>query len=319
MRYVLRIASMLCAALLLVLLVAFFLIRQPAITSTPFRGDGRASAARLQSHVNFLTTVVSPRSADRPENLDRAASFIASAFASAGARVSEEAFRARGRSYRNVIGEFGVASGPVTIVGAHYDAFASTGDLPGADDNASGTAALIELARLLGRSGPAERVRLVAFTTEEPPFFASGEMGSAVDAALLAQTHTPVAAMICLEMIGYYRGDQTYDPPVLRLFYPGKGSFIAVTGGWADRKLVRRVKSAIDGAKGVAAFAFIGPHKLIDASDQRNYWSHGYTAVMVTDTAYLRNPNYHTIRDTADTLDYEKMARVVDGIYSAVR
>lgn len=141
-------------------------------------------------------------------------------------------------------------------------------------------------------------------------------MGSAVHAASVNPEE--VEGMICLEMIGYFRGEQLWPNTLFDLLYPDRGDYIAVGGGWDDRALVRRVKRAIRGAGGVRVYSFTGPRETLDASDHRNYWNRGMRAVLVTDTAYLRNPNYHTAGDTAETLDYGKMARVVDGIFSAV-
>ncbi len=123
--------------------------------------------------------------------------------------------------------------------------------------------------------------------------------------------------MICLEMIGYYTGAQSWPNGLFALLYPDAGDFIGVAGGWADRKLAKVLKRSIAGAGGVRAVSYSGFRETSDASDHRNYWAHGWPAVMVTDTAYLRNPNYHTAADLAETLDYEKMARVVDGVFSA--
>jgi ribosome modulation factor len=154
---------------------------------------------------------------------------------------------------------------------------------------------------------------LVAYANEEPPFFGSDEMGSAVHAASLAASGRPVAGMICLEMIGYFTPRQRWDSWVLSALYPSTGDFIAVAGGWGDRALTRSVKAAIAGG-GMKAVSMTAPHSWLDASDPRSYWAHGWRAVMITDTAYERNPNYHTARDTAHTLDYTRMGRVVDGI-----
>lgn len=293
-------------------------LRQPSPTALPFRGIARAEAHRLAQHVRFLTTDVMPRSASHQQNLDRAAAYIAGHFRAAGGRTRLQTFEARGRRYSNVIAEFGPAasSDPLLVVGAHYDSFGETGALPGADDNASGTAGLLELARLLGQQEVRGPVVLVAFTTEEPPFFASDEMGSAVHAKSLASRR--VRGMICLEMIGYFDGAQTWPDEWLALIYPSTPDFIGVAGGWSDRGLARQVKRAMAGAGGIEVVSFSGSRETSDASDHRNYWRHGWPAVMVTDTAFLRNANYHTARDTADTLHYVKMARVVDGLLNAV-
>ena len=295
-------------------------LRQPVVTKLPFLSPSRADARALQNDVRFLTTEVRPRSASHPENLDRTAQYIAERFRRTGARTSLQTFEIRGRSYSNVVAQFGPmdASAPLLVVGAHYDAFAETGALPGADDNASGTAGLLELARLLSTNDVRRPVLLVAFANEEPPFFGSDAMGSAVHAGSLAADGRRISGMICLEMIGYFSRDQSWPNTLFALIYPSRGDFIGVAGGWSDRHLARNVKQAIAGAGGVRVVSFSGFRETSDASDHRNYWHYGWPAVVVTDTAFLRNPNYHTSRDTADTLDYRKMASVVDGVLNAV-
>jgi len=285
---------------------AVAVVRQPVVGFRRAEARRSTSPARLEEHVRFLTGV--PRSADRESRV--VTDYIAKYFRESGAVVEEQEFTARRRSYRNVIAHFGPRDPalPVLVIGAHYD---TCGDLPGADDNASGTAGLLELARLLGKSPPATPVMLVAFANEEPPFFGSEQMGSAIHAASLEGRR--VSGMICLEMIGYFRGEQRWTSWALSLLYPKKGDFIAVCGGWRDRRLARSTKRALSAA-GIRTVSFTGPRAMLDASDQRNYWARGWPAVIVTDTAYVRNPNYHTARDTADTLDYERMARVVDGL-----
>jgi hypothetical protein len=230
-------------ALIVAAAIAIFAacIRQPVVTSLPFEANVRADAAALRRHVVALTAA--PHSADHPEGLDTAASYIERHFRAATSRVELQTFRARKRDYRNVLAHFGPATGPLTIVGAHYDAF---GALPGADDNASGTAGVIELARLLALHPPKTRVVLVAYANEEPPFFGSEQMGSAIHANSLGQTDD--AVMICLEMIGYYTETQTWPNSTFALLYPDRGDFIAVAGRWSDRALTRRVKRALHGA-----------------------------------------------------------------------
>lgn len=292
------------------------LLRQPVFRSTPRPSGARADASRLESHVRYLTTDARPRSAS---NLATTAQYIAAQFRASGARTSMQTFAARGQQSANVIAEFGPANrgDGVLVIGAHYDAFTETGPLPGADDNASGTAGLLELARLLGMTRVARPVMLVAFANEEPPFFGSDQMGSAIHAERLAASGARVRGMICLEMIGYFSPRQTWPNRLFAWIYPSHGNFIGVAGGWPDRHLAKDVKSAILGA-GIDAVSFTGPRATSDASDHRNYWAHGWPAVMVTDTAFLRNPNYHTTRDTAETLDYAKMALVVDGVLTVV-
>lgn len=258
-----------------------------------------------------------PRDSDHAGKLELAAAYVADRLSESGGLVTSQPFTARGAEYRNVVARYGPAGGPVWVVGAHYDAFGSTGPMAGADDDASGVAGLIELGRLLGRRAPAVRVELVAYANEEPPFFGSGDMGSAVHARSL--TGRKVRGMVCLEMIGYFTARQPWPAAVLRLLYPSRGDFIGVAGRSKDARLARFLKSGIRGAGGIRVFSFSAPEPVAsDASDHRNYWAHGVPAVMVTDTAYIRNPNYHTSFDTPDTLDYIRMARVVDGVANAL-
>jgi len=304
-----------------VLLVLFAIaLRQPLITTIRRNRGPRADMRRIERDVTYLTTAALPRNAAHPESLERTAAWIAQSFRESGARVSVQSFQAREHVWQNVVAELGPQdpSQPLLIIGAHYDAFGEAGSRPGADDNASGTAGLLELARLLGHTNLAAPLMLVAYTNEEPPFFGSDEMGSAIHARSLARAHRAVKGMICLEMIGYYSPQQTWPSPLLSLLYPSHGDFIAVAGGWRDRKLARWLKRGILSDGGIPVVSFTGPRETSDASDQRNYWSHGWPAVMLTDTAFLRNPNYHTTRDTAATLDYRRMAAVVDGVANAV-
>ncbi|MCI5222697.1 MAG: M28 family peptidase, partial [Candidatus Electrothrix sp. AR4] len=128
-----------------------------------------------------------------------------------------------------------------------------------------------------------------------------------------------VKAMICLEMIGYFVEKQDYFSWALRLAYPRNGLYAAIVGRWQDRQLAKTVKRSFNGASDLQALSYSGPILFgADLSDHRNYWRHGYPAVMITDTAFLRNPNYHTRKDTAETLDYQRMAKVVDGVLSSV-
>lgn len=313
----LRILSAVTSTLVLLLVMAVLLIRQPVLGSVPFLGRERADPGRLRRHVEFLTIEAAPRDSDHPGSLDKAAAYLQAQFARAGARVSEQPFTGWGKTYRNVIASFGPDAGPLLIVGAHYDAFGDFGANPGADDNASGTAGLLELARLLGGQPLSQRVVLVAYSTEEPPFFASPKMGSAVHARSLEPSR--VRGMICLEMIGYFQEKQPWPHWFLRFLYPDRGDFVAIAGRWSDRTLTREVKRAMRGAETVPVYSFTAPRSAgLDASDQLNYWDRGIPAVMVTDTSFVRNANYHTPADTAETLDYERMAGVVDGVFNAV-
>jgi hypothetical protein len=320
MKTLLKSVVRICIATLLtigfVLLALGTFVRQPSLRRVEYAATERSDPARLKADVRFLAETVLPRNPEHLGNLNAAADYIAGALADYGGRIQEQPYTADGVDCRNICARFGPEEGPLLVVGAHYDVY---GNMPGADDNASGAAGLLEVGRLLGIHPPSIPVELVAFSTEEPPYYAGPEMGSAVYARTLREVSTPIAGMICLEMIGYFTERQPLPHWALGLVYPREGDFIIVVGRWADRRLVRRVKAAINGAGGVRACSYTGPVILgADLSDHRNFWNNDFTAVMITDTANIRNLNYHTPLDLPETLDYERMAGVVDGVFNAI-
>jgi Zn-dependent M28 family amino/carboxypeptidase len=294
---------------------------QPLLGSRPQRTSAPAEdSERLERHVREIIARFHPRDFTHPENLKRAAAYVAEGLRKAEAAVSEQVFSSGGSGYRNVIGSFGPESEDVIVVGAHYD---TDGQLPGADDNASGVSGLLELARLLARERLSCRVELVAFALEEMPFFGTREMGSAVHAAALRRSGRRVRAMICLEMLGCFSdepGSQRYPFPLLRLFYPSRGDFIAVVGNLPGIGIVRRVKRSMRSSCKASVYSINAPALVpgVDLSDHSSYWREGFPAVMITDTAFYRNDRYHTAEDTPDTLDYTRMAEVVRGVFNAV-
>ena len=304
----------------LVLVACWFWLTQPLIVSANPNPTRLVDPTRLAAHVHKLSVELSPRDVGHTENLDQVAEYISSEFEQTGATMQAQPYRVEGKSYRNVIASFGPETNERIIVGAHYDA---AGPLPGADDNASGVAGLIELARLLGRQPPRMRVDLVAFSTEEPPYFRTTGMGSSVHAESLRKANVNVRAMLSLEMIGYFSdagGSQNFPAGILAAFYPSTGNFIGVVGRVGDGLLARRIKRVMRDAAPLPVYSISAPGFIpgIDLSDQLNYWSAGYNAVMITDTAFYRNRNYHTAQDTAEKLDYKRMALVVEGVYAAV-
>jgi peptidase M28-like protein len=278
------------------------------------------SPDRLEAHVRTLSETFFPRAVTHPAQLDQVAAYVRQEFARAHGRVSEQPYTAAGTTYRNVLALFGPDTKERIVVGAHYDA---AGPRPGADDNASGVAGLIELAHLLREASLPLCVELVAFTLEEEPYLHDAPMGSAVHAASLRRQNIPVRLMLSLEMIGYFTDaphSQRFPLPFLSAVYPSQGNFIAVVGNLSQGLVVRRVKRAMRSASPLPVHSFNAPSSVpgVDFSDHRNYWRAGYNAVMVTDTAFYRNPHYHTTQDTAETLDYGRMAMVVQGVYAAV-
>ncbi|HET8798817.1 MAG TPA: M20/M25/M40 family metallo-hydrolase, partial [Thermoanaerobaculia bacterium] len=263
---------------------------------------------------------IGERHLDAPENLAAAAEFVERSFAPQ--RVERQSFEAGGIRVDNLIVQIdGASSGEeIGVIGAHYDTVEGT---PGADDNASGVAALLALARRLADAGPRRTLRFVAFVNEEPPQFQTRQMGSWRYAQRCRDRGERIAAMLSLEMLGYYdarRGAQSY-PRGLEAFYPDRGDFLAVAGNLRSHALVRRCARAFRRASPMplqsAAVPELVPY--IGWSDQWAFWQFGWPAVMITDTALFRNPHYHMPSDTPDTLDYERLARVVDGLEQVVR
>jgi hypothetical protein len=293
--------------------------REPVVP--PTQASPAVEAGTLRAHVRMLSETFHPRDSRHLENLERAADYIEDHLARAGGQVVSQPFRVDGRDYRNIIARFGPEGGERLIVGAHYDSVHGT---PGADDNASGVAALLELAVLLGQRAPPLRVDLVAYTLEEPPYFSTGQMGSAVHARSLKEAGVKVRGMLALEMLGVYSdapGSQDYPLPVLRLRYPDTGHFIGVVGLPGDGGLTEQVAEAMRAGSPLPVESLSAPAGVtgVTLSDHASFWEQGYRAVMVTDTAFFRNPRYHTAADTWDTLDYARMARAVQGVYAAVR
>jgi len=283
---------------------------------------GSVDKQRMRADLEFLVQNNVARSDAHVERLDKCAAYIFDAFGKASDRVEYEPYSVNGKEYRNVICSFGPREGARIIVGAHYDV---CGDQPGADDNASGVAGLLELARLLRSQNDKlnYRVDLVAYTLEEPPNFRTENMGSAVHAKMLNAQHVEVKRMICLEMIGFYsekRGSQHYPVGLMKLFYPSRANYIAVVGKAGQGKAVRRTKKAMKRHSAIRVCSINAPAFIpgIDFSDHLNYWKYGYDAVMITDTSFYRNDNYHETTDTLSTLDLDKMVEVVNGVLAVI-
>jgi Zn-dependent M28 family amino/carboxypeptidase len=317
----------------LALAVAF--VAQPLaapVPSTPAAVD----PARLQAHVKKLSVDFYPRSGDQIDKLNQAADYIAAQLKAAGGVVSFQEIPLEGEVYRNVIAHFGPSEGPLMVIGAHYDSHGMAGralnpqgyspdtHTPGADDNASGVAGLIELARLLGREAPTRPVELVAYTLEEPPYYRGAHMGSVHHAKSLRKAGREVSLMLSLEMIGYFTdapGSQSYPAPGMRQLYSDKGNFIALVNKFDGFGNTRAVKAIMAGATDLPVYSVNAPRSMpgIDFSDHRSYWDLGMPAMMITDTAFMRNRHYHKAGDTHDRLDYVRMAKVVQAVHAVTR
>ena len=300
----------------LMLLLAVF----PQILSSEAKTE--CSVDNLYRHVKFLTSITPPRNHLNVKSLDRAAEYIKKEFESYKYRVRVQEYAVGGKIYKNIIASYGDSNSPRIIVGAHYDVF---GNLPGADDNASGIAGLLELSRMVALNRPKLKygVDFVAYSLEEPPYFRTESMGSAVHAKSLLEEKATVRLAIVLEMIGYFTDaekSQEYPVPPMKLVYPERGDFITVVGRYKDIKYNLMMTKAIWKGSSIKSESLTSPSFVegVDFSDHMNYWLHGFNAVMVTDTAFYRNPNYHKRTDTIDTLDFKRMAEVVKGVYFAL-
>lgn len=274
-------------------------------------------SAQLRRDVTILATDASPRTVFTPTRMNVAVEFLESALRKAGHAVARQTFDTDGVATHNLIVELpgSTRANEIVIVGAHYDH-----DGPGADDNASGVAGLLALARMFPPDAkPTRTLRFVLFANEEPPFFKTDLMGSVVYARACRERNENVVAMICLEMIGYYVDTPTQRypfPAPLASIYPKIGDFVAFVGNWASRGLVHEtVRSFRQHARFPSeggAIPELVPE--LGFSDHWPFWREGYPALMVTDTSFYRYPYYHTNEDTPDKLDYDRMARVVEGL-----
>lgn len=313
------------AGVLAALAAAWFAVTQPGVMPVVTHAP-EVDAERLKAHVRRLSVDLHPRAAGPSGRLDAAADYVADALRASGAVVRVQEFAVGQARHRNLVARFGPADGAPLVIGTHYDSHdGGEGDAtPGADDNASGVAGLLELARLLARDPPPRPVELVAYTLEEPPYFRSADMGSAVHAQSLRAAGREPRLMLALEMIGTFSdepGSQRYPVPGMPLVYGDRGDFIAVVGRLERFGLTREVKAAVAGASALRVQSINAPTALqgIDFSDHLSYWALGMPALMVTDTAFLRNRHYHEAGDSWEKLDYRRMAQVVQGVWAVTR
>jgi hypothetical protein len=313
-------------AAVLLLAVAFAIWFVTATPGARHRGplppldlDGRRLAANLRTHIASIASV--EHNVSHPDALERSARYIEMALSGMGYSVSRQEFETEGVKVRNL--EVSRGSGRrLVVVGAHYD---SARGAVGADDNGSGAAALLELARFMRtlQPGGGLEVRLVFYVNEELPWFSTDAMGSYVHSKALASEGREVAAMLSLETMGWYSddpGSQRYPFP-FSLFYPSTGNFIAFVANLRSRSLMHRVVGTFRRSVAFPSEGAAAPESIpgISWSDQWAYWKFGWPAVMVTDTAPFRYPHYHTLRDTPDEVDYERLARVVQGLEGVLR
>lgn len=302
----------------------WYMVKVPGVSHAgalkPLTEEERVIAANLRLHVaaiagrehNFL----------KAAELEAAAQYIEKALAGSGLAVATQRFLSGPAEVRNIEVEVrgSARASDIIIVGAHYD---SAPGAPGANDNGSGVAAVIELARLFAADKPARTLRFVAFVNEEPPFYRSEAMGSRHYARRSKERREDIRAMFSLETIGYYSdrpGSQRYPFP-LGFFYPSTGNFIAFVSNLSSRSLLHEAIASFRVHGGIPSEAVAAPAWVpgVDWSDHWSFWREGWPALMVTDTAPYRYFHYHTAQDTPDKVDYERVARVVTGLRGMLR
>ncbi|MCX6257871.1 MAG: M28 family peptidase [Bacteroidia bacterium] len=271
----------------------------------------------IKSYLTLLTKTENYRTYNNVKQLDITADIIKSVFYKYSDSVFVQEYIANGRTYRNVICSFGTENKKRIVIGAHYDV---CGIQQGADDNASGIVGLLELSRLLKGLKLNYRIDLVAYSLEEPPYFDTEFMGSYIHAKSLHDSKADVLGMISLEMIGFFKDEdksQSYPIGILSLIYGNKGNYITLVKKFHSGKFAHKFCKQFKTSKTIRTKIFTGPGGMqgIGFSDHLNYWKFGYSALMITDTAFYRNNNYHEPTDTMEKLDLARMAKVIDGVY----
>jgi Peptidase family M28 len=305
-------------------LLWWFGIRMPGKNiskAAPLSPDEVTLREELRADVQKLAGEIGERNMRHYPQLNAAADFIENSFSSAGLHPRRDSYELHGQACHNIEAEIPGTHPEIILIGAHYDSVFGS---PGANDNGSGVAATLALARRFAGRKPERTLRFVAFANEEPPYFLSGEMGSLVYAGRCKARGDKISAMISLETIGYFSDaphSQAYPSPGLGIFYPKVGNFIGFVSNVHSRALLRRVialfrRHAKIPSEGAALPAFIPG---VSWSDQWSFWRNGYPGIMVTDTAPFRYPYYHSASDTPDKLDYDRFALVVSGMEKVIQ
>ena len=279
----------------------------------------------LRDHLTMLTRTIGERSVRKPDNIEKTAAYIGAQLESYGFRSQRQTYRYKSLLVSNIIAELKPADNPARhyVLGAHYDSVSGT---VGADDNASAVAVLLETARAMKQLAKEEKPNLaitfVAFALEEPPVYNTRYMGSRVYAAEAKQKGQTIDGMICLEMVGYAchePGCQRYPFPLQFFGYPKEGNFIGIVGNGNSRRFSRSLRDSFQRNPHLPVVTLTVPFDgwilpSVRLSDHASFWSKGYRAVMVTDSAFFRNPHYHLPSDTMETLDFGFMAELVTSL-----
>ncbi|HSC54744.1 MAG TPA: M28 family peptidase [Phnomibacter sp.] len=302
---------------IVVTLIGFFIYHNYPANSEAKAISPLADTNHIKHCLELVINTSAPRNYKNTSTLDTVAERIRTEFLQHTDRVSFQTFAVRNHDYKNVIASFEPDSAERIIVGAHYDVCK---EQDGADDNASGVAGILELARLLKNQPLQYRIDLVAYSLEEPPFFATTNMGSYFHAQSLHDNKVPVLGMISLEMIGYYSdtaNSQTYPLGFFKWIYGDKGNFMTIVQKSFCGAFARKFKKLAFDNNSIPAKSFRVPSFFggIDLSDHRNYWKFGYSAIMVTNTSFYRNQHYHEKSDQLATLDITRMGQTIETVY----
>lgn len=294
-------------------------------------------AEQLKSDVEYLADKIGPRNLTEYSNLRKAADFIESSFKNMGYKVNKYNYKAQPgliskkawagtqeQIYTNIEAELPGTVHPeqIVILGAHYDSVPLS-KCRGANDNASGIAGVLAMARLFAKEKPARTIRFAAFVNEEPPFFQTASMGSFVYACQCRKKKENICAMFCLDTIGYFSendGSQNYPPP-LQLFYPSKGNFIAFVSNISSVGLLRKSIKVFKANSPLPAEGAAVPGIVPGSnwSDHCSFWQNGYSALLITDTALYRYPFYHQNNDDSDKINYNKTAQLIKGLQAVLK
>ena len=304
----------------------FFMSRMPGDSFSGPLPDLTAGekilAENLSNHINILAGEIGERNTTKYENLKRSAQYIEEQFLAYGFEVKSLSYEISGNPFRNIEAEIrgNGESSEVIVFGAHYDSLPGT---VGANDNASGVATLLELARICNTGEYQKTIRFVAFVNEEPPYFKTPQMGSLVYAQQARERGEKIVGMISLETVGYYTDEpssQKFPLPLLRHFYPRQGNFVAFVGSYKHAALLNKSLGAYRQNGVLPSEGLLAPEWLlgVDLSDHWSFCKAGYPALMVTDTALFRYPYYHTAQDTPEKINYPALSRLTEGLKSEV-
>ena len=280
----------------------------------------QSDSLRIVQHLKTITKTDGYRNYKNIPLLNQTAEYIFSVFSQYADTTYYQPYQVEGDTYLNVVCRLGSTNNKaLVVVGAHYDV---AGNQEGADDNASGVVGLLELVRILSKEKLNYPIEIVAYSLEEPPFFETENMGSYIHAKSLHDTGIPVYGMVTFEMIGYFDDrakSQSYPVKLMKIVYGGKGNYIMLSKKIGSGVFVRKFSASFKKWATIKTKNIKAPLKWgVDLSDHRNYWKFGYDAFMITNTSYYRNPNYHRMSDTMETLDIPKMMKVIDATALAI-